>query len=422
MNKISAESTVPELVAPAGDAEKLKIALHYGADAVYLGAPGLNLRAYTSGFSLEDIKEAVTTVHQNKRKIYIALNIFAHNRHLDDARLYLSELASCNVDGFIISDPGILALARQYAPQIPIHLSTQAGVTNILSARFWGEQGVKRIVPARELTLEELKRISEESGIELEVFVHGAMCIAYSGRCLISAYFNAKSGNRGECKQPCRWGYRLTENQRPADSLILHEEDGESFILSSRDLNMIRHIPELIEAGISAFKIEGRMKGIHYLATVVRAYRETIDRYLADPDIFEYDTYWDKELDKVSHRPYHTGFFFGSPEQVGPDDKKSYSANSVMVGVVIGYDSVNNMATIEQRNRFMKGDILEVLSPKERGYNFEAEKITDFSGTEMESAPHAQQIIRVPVKKELYPLDILRLPLNAEESCANEQI
>ncbi len=409
---ISSDIRKPELVAPAGDPEKLKIALHYGADAVYVGAAGLNLRAYTKGFDYEQLKEAVKEVHDKNKKIYIALNVFAHNRQLEYARSYINDLALLNVDGFIISDPGIFSIARETAPDIPVHLSTQAGVTNSLSAEFWLKQGATRIIPARELTLDELTEIRRNVNIEIEVFVHGAMCIAYSGRCLISAYYNGKSANRGECKQPCRWGYRISENERPSDPMILNEEEEDSYILSSRDLNMISHIPDLITAGIDAFKIEGRMKGIHYLATVVRAYRKAIDSYIANPQDFSPDPHWEDELKKVSHRPYHTGFFFGTPQQVDPNEKTSYFADTLLVGVVLDYDHEKKMLIVEQRNNFKKSDILEVLSPDNEPFTFRVEKIINKSGEEVESAPHAQEIVSIPLNKELKADDILRLQLN----------
>ena len=412
---ISPDYNIPELVAPAGDPEKLKIALHYGADAVYVGATGLNLRAYTSGFDSNQMKEAVKEVHDKKKKIYIALNVFAHNRQLEYARSYIHDLASLNVDGFIISDPGVFKIAQDTAPCVPVHLSTQAGVTNSLSAEFWLNQGVKRIVPARELTLCEIEEIRRRVNVELEVFVHGAMCVAYSGRCLISAYLNGKSANRGECKQPCRWGYTLTENERPRDPLVIHEEEGESYILSSRDLNMIEFIPELIKSGIDAFKIEGRMKGIHYLATVVHAYRNTIDGYLADPEKYSFDPLWQEELNKVSHRPYHTGFFFGTPQQVDPNEKTSYFADTLLIGIVLDYDPITNMVIVEQRNNFKKGDILEVLSSLAKPFSFRVEKILRESGEEVDAAPHAQEVVSIPLNKELRPNDILRLKLREEK-------
>ncbi len=400
--------TRPELVVPAGDLERLKIAVNYGADAVYVGGSGLNLRAYTSGFSLEELSLAVKIAHKSGVKVYVAINIFAHNRHLEDAPSYLNELAKLNIDGLIISDPGLLTIAQDMAPEIPYHLSTQAGVTNWRSAAFWQKQGFRRIVTARELTLEEIKEIKDRTSVELEVFVHGAMCLAYSGRCLLSAYYTGRGANRGECTHPCRWGYSLSEKDRPDDPLILTEEDGESFILSSRDLNMIRHIPDLVQAGVKGLKIEGRMKGLHYVATITRAYRETLDRYFEDPENFTFDPSWDDELAKVSHRPYHTGFYYGKPEQVDPTEKKSYMSRCILAGVVLDYDQSRGMALIEQRNRFETGDELEVLSPQDKPFTFRVSNMYNLFGEEVNAAPHPRQHLHIPVKKSLQPMDILR--------------
>lgn len=402
----------PELVIPAGDPERLTMAVQYGADAVYVGGAGLNLRAYTSGFNLQELASSIAIAHKSGVKIYVAVNIIAHNRHIEEARPYLRELAKLDIDGLIISDPGIMAIACEETPNIPFHLSTQAGVTNWRSAAFWREQGFKRIVPARELTLQEIREITDKTDAELEVFVHGAMCLAYSGRCLISAYYTGRSGNRGECTHPCRWGYTLWEKDRPGDPLVLEEEDGESFILSSRDLNMIRHVPELVEAGVSAFKVEGRMKGLHYVATVTRAYRETIDQYFKDPENYIFDSFREKELQKVSHRPYHTGFYFGKPEQVDPADKKSYFAGTLLAGIVLDYDHARGMALIEQRNRFEQGDELEVFSPRGKPFTFTANNMYDLTGAEVTAAPHPRQHLHIPVEKPLQPMDILRKYIN----------
>lgn len=398
----------PELVVPAGDIERFKTAVHYGADAVYVGGAGLNLRAYTAGFTLEELSSAAAIAHESGVKIYVAVNIFAHNRHLNDARPYMQELAKLDIHGLIISDPGILSVAREAAPNIPYHLSTQAGVTNWRSAAFWRDQGFKRIVPARELTLEEIRDIRDKADVELEVFVHGAMCLAYSGRCLLSAYYTGRSGNRGECTHPCRWGYTLWEKDRPGDPLVLSEEKGESYILSSRDLNMIRHIPHLVQAGVSAFKIEGRMKGLHYVATVTRAYRETIDAYFNAPGDYTFDPFWDDELEKISHRPYHTGFYFGKPQQVDPADKESYFARTLLAGVVLDYDHSRKTALVEQRNRFEQGEELEVFSTGGRPFSFKVGKIFNLSGEEVSAAPHPRQHLRIPVEQTLRPMDILR--------------
>ncbi|NLZ27333.1 MAG: U32 family peptidase, partial [Firmicutes bacterium] len=360
----------PELVVPAGDPERLYMAVHYGADAVYVGGVGLNLRAYVPGFSVKELEDCVQIAHRAGVKVYVALNIFAHNHHLEEAVSCIERMASLRVDALIISDPGILQIAQRIAPQVPVHLSTQAGVTNRESARFWQERGCRRLILARELSLKEIREIRKKVDAELEVFVHGAMCLAYSGRCVLSSYFTGRGANRGECTQPCRWNYILMEENRPDDPLLIAEEGGGSYILSSRDLNMIEHIPELIDAGIHAFKIEGRMKGVHYVATVTRTYREAIDQYLNRSEGYTPDPDWKEELSKVSHRPYHTGFFFGCPEQVDPTSKERYLQRCTLAAVVHGYDRKRGMALVEQRNHFARGEELEAFGPHGKPHRF----------------------------------------------------
>jgi len=398
----------PELVVPAGDLERLRMAVHYGADAVYAGYPGLNLRAYASGFTEEEFARGVDIAHAHGTKLFAAVNIFAHNHHIEKAAPIFKNLAQLNVDGLIISDPGIYEIARQMAPHIPAHLSTQAGVTNWRSAYFWQQQGFKRIVPARELTLSEIKQIKDNTDVELEVFVHGAMCMAYSGRCLLSAYFTGRGANRGECTHPCRWSYALVEEARPGDPLELVEEDGVSFILSSRDLNMIDHIPELVETGVDALKIEGRMKGLHYVATVAKVYRDALDHYFASPQDFAPDSKWQEELSKVSHRPYHTGFYFGMPEQVDPNETRHYLQPCLLAGVVLDYDSDSGMALVEQRNKFVAGESLEVLTPRGEPFTLHVRSLYDLDGNEVDAAPHPRQNLWLPVPRELKYLDLLR--------------
>ena len=404
----------PELVVPAGDLERLYMAVHYGADAVYVGGADLNLRAYVPGFSVKELEDCVQVAHRAGVKVYVALNIFAHNHHLEEAVTCIERMASLGVDALIISDPGILQLAQRIAPQVPVHLSTQAGVTNRESARFWKERGCRRLILARELSLEEIREIRKKVDVELEVFVHGAMCLAYSGRCILSSYFTGRGANRGECTQPCRWNYILAEENRLDDPLLIAEEGCGSYILSSRDLNMIEHIPELVDAGIDGFKIEGRMKGVHYVATVTRVYREAIDQYLNRSEGPTSDLDWKEELTKVSHRPYHTGFYFGRPEQVDPTSKERYRQRCTLAAVVRGYDRKEGMAFVEQRNHFLRGEELEAFGPSGKPYRFKVEKIFDLSGNELDAAPHPRQQLNIPVPGEkLAPLDILRKYLPA---------
>ena len=302
----------PELVVPAGDFEKLRTAVEYGADAVYVGGEGFNLRMGATNMTLQEIKDATDWVHGRNKKIYIALNIFARNYHIDGLRPYLERLGRIPVDALIISDPGALLLVKEIAPHIPVHLSTQANTTNLKSVEFWHLHGIKRAVLARELTLGEIKEITDACEAETEVFVHGAMCMSYSGRCLLSSFMTNRHANLGDCSHSCRWQYILKEEKRPDETFPIIEDESGTFILSSKDLCMIQYIPELVTAGITAWKIEGRMKSQYYVAAVTRIYRAAIDQYFRDPINYKYDPRWLAELEKVSHREYGAGFFFGN--------------------------------------------------------------------------------------------------------------
>ncbi len=326
----------PELVAPGGDIEKIKAAIEYGADAVYAGGEGFNLRMGASNLTMQDIKEATAWVHQRGKKIYITLNIYARNYHIRGLRPYLEKLAEIPVDAVIVSDPGVFLVVKEIAPHIPIHLSTQANTTNTQSVEFWLKQGVKRTVLARELTLGEIKEITGGLTGETEAFVHGAMCMSYSGRCLLSGFMSNRHANLGDCSHSCRWHYTLKEENRPDESYPIVEDETGTFILSSKDLCMIEHIPELVNSGITAWKIEGRMKSLYYVAAVTRVYREALDRYFADPDGYVFDPRWLSELEKVSHREYGTGFFFGNQGYRGQTTHpgSSYIKEYDYVGVV----------------------------------------------------------------------------------------
>lgn len=400
----------PELVVPAGDLERLKVAIRYGADAVYVGAPVLSMRAYAPNFTLEQLEEGVSEAHRKGVRVYVAVNILAHNRHLEEAAALFRALERLAVDSLIISDPGLWALARELTPGIPVHLSTQAGVTNWRSALFWKNQGVKRINLARELSLNEIREIREKVPVELELFVHGAMCVAYSGRCLLSAYFTGRGANRGECTHSCRWSYTLLEKERPGEPLTLVEGEENSVILSSRDLCMIGHLPDLAALGVEGFKIEGRMKGIHYVATVTKIYREALDALFSAPDSFQCRQQWLEELEKVSNRAFTTGFYLGYPLQVAPDEKETYRLRTRLAGVILMYDAERKMALVEQRNRFMTGDELEVFGPRRDPRCFKVEKIFSVcGGDELESAPHPRQQVWIPVPEPLHELDLLRI-------------
>lgn len=398
-----------ELLAPAGNLEKLKIALYYGADAVYLAGQSFGLRASAGNFSLEEMEEGIRLAHGLGKKVYVTVNIFAHNYDLPALPPYLKQLETLDVDGIIISDPGVVWLAKKHAPNLAIHLSTQANTTNWASCRFWAEQGLKRIVLARELSLQEIREIHEHVDIELEAFVHGAMCMAYSGRCMLSSFLTGRSANRGECTHPCRWKYHLVEEKRPGEYIPVLEDERGTYIFNSKDLCMLENIPELICAGLSSFKIEGRMKSIHYVATVVKTYREAIDAYYRDPEGYVFQKEWLEEVSKVSDREYTTGFYFSKPGS----DAHNYVTTKLprkydFVGLVLDYDSEKKMALVEQRNRFAVGDVLEVFGPHTAPQAVEVKTMYDTTGQAVDSAPHPQQQLYLKVDFPLEPFAMLR--------------
>lgn len=351
----------PELVAPAGSLDKLKTAIEYGADAVYAGGKDFNLRNSASNFSLDEIGSAVEYVHKRGKKLYITLNIFAHNCHITRIEQYLKELAEYPVDAVIVADPGALTLVREFMPETPSHISTQANCTNTRAADFWYKQGVKRVVLARELSLNEISEISANSDCKTEVFVHGAMCLSYSGRCYLSAYMANRGANLGDCAQSCRWKYALVEEERPNEYYPIVEDGEFASVMSSRDLCMIQHIPELIAAGADAWKIEGRMKSQYYVATVTRIYREAIDMFFGN-GTYEYQARWLEELGKISNRGYNTGFFLGSPgldgQRVG--EENGYIQDYKFVGM-FGKPSDGRLTEVIVKNSFSVGEELEVM-------------------------------------------------------------
>lgn len=399
---------IPELLAPAGSLEKLKTAIDYGADAVYLGGNKLNLRAFADNFTNEQIKEGVEYAHKRGKKVYMTLNVIPHNGDLYGLEDYLKEIYSLEVDAIIVADPGIIATAREVVPELEIHLSTQANNTNWRSAKFWYDQGVKRIVLARELTMKEIKDVREKipEDCEIEAFIHGSMCMSYSGRCVMSNYMTGRDSNRGACAQPCRYKYYLVEEKRPGEYFPIIEDDKGSYIMNSKDLCMIEHIPELMESGIYSFKIEGRMKSSYYVAAIVKSYRQAIDAYLENPEGYELKQSWVDNLLKVSHRSYHTGFYFNEPnKQVY--DTSSYVRDYDIVGVVKEYDEVNKIATIEQRNRVFEGDKVEVLGPVGENYEIVLSDMHDGKGEKIEVAPRAQMIFSIKVDAPLKVKDML---------------
>ncbi|MBU5590929.1 U32 family peptidase [Clostridium sp. MSJ-4] len=398
----------PEILAPAGNLEKLITAIDFGADAVYLGGSKLNLRAFADNFTTEDIKTGVKYAHDRGRKVYVTLNVFPHNADIVGLENYLKELESLEVDAILVSDPGIMMTAKEVAPNLEIHLSTQANNVNWKSAIFWHNIGVKRIVLARELSLNEIKEIRSNlpETCELEAFVHGSMCMSYSGRCLLSNYMTGRDANRGACAQPCRYKYYLMEEKRPGEYFQVIEDDKGSYIMNSKDLCMIEYIPELVNSGICSLKIEGRMKSSYYVAAVVKAYRQALDSYFDDPKNYKFNPKWLETLMKVSHRQYHTGFYFGETnKQIY--ESSSYIRDYDIVGTVIEYDAVNHIATVEQRNKVLQGDSVEVLRPEGEEITVILDNMKDAAGNSIESAPRAQMIFRFSTETILKPKDIL---------------
>lgn len=399
-----------ELLAPAGDFEKLKFAFHYGADAVYLAGKRFGLRAFAGNFSDEELEEAVRYAHVRHKKVYVTMNAYPHNDGLEGIGAYAQFLESIQVDAILIADPGVYWLIKEAGVKVSIHISTQATIVNWAGIRFWENmEGVDRVVLARELSLEEIREIKEKTSAELEVFVHGAMCMSYSGRCLLSNYMTGRDANQGACAQPCRWRYALVEEKRPGEYYPVEEDAQGSYIFNSHDLSTLGHLEDLVEAGVSSLKIEGRMKSIFYLSTVVRAYRRVLDGVLAgqvDENAFMYS---EKELNKISHRPYTSGFLFGRPE-----DHAINSAFSGPVipyefcGVVLDYDPATKMAKVEQRNKMVLGEAIQFFGPDYTELDHQIDRMYDENMEEITEAPHARQVIYMPVDEPVKPMDILR--------------
>jgi len=400
-----------ELLAPAGDLEKLKYALIYGADAVYIGGQIFGLRASARNFSIEEMEEGIKFAHERGKKVYVTLNIIPHNDDLEELPGYLDKLNKINVDAVILSDPGTLMYVQEYAPDLEVHLSTQANNTNYMSAKFWHKQGVSRIVVARELSFEEIGQVKKNipEDLELEGFIHGAMCISYSGRCLLSNYMANRDANRGECAHPCRWNYYLVEEKRPGEYIKVTEDEKGTYFFNSKDLCMIEYIPELLNCGLYSLKIEGRMKSIYYVANTVRVYRKAIDEYIKDPENYELNAKWIEELSKVSHRKFTSGFYLNKPSE----DDQLYSTSSYIreydfLGIVLDYDKESGMALVEQRNRMFKGDEIEIIGPDYKGFKQEIKKMLNDKDEEIDVAPHAQQKIKIYMDNPVEKYYILR--------------
>ncbi|QHI73696.1 peptidase U32 family protein [Aminipila terrae] len=391
-----------ELLAPAGDLEKLKIAIDYGADAVYFGGEMFSLRAGAGNLTIDEIKEGVYYAHAKGKKAYLTVNIYAHNEDIKPFEEYLNKIKDINIDAFLVSDPGILLLIKEAIPDAEFHLSTQANMTNFKAAEFWHQQGIKRIVLARELTFEEIKELHSKmpEGMEIEAFVQGAMCISYSGRCLLSNFMIERDANRGQCAHPCRWKYSLVEEQRPDEYFPVEEDERGTYILNSRDLCMIDHIPELINSGIVSAKIEGRMKSVFYVATIVSAYRKAIDAYYADPENYVFKEEWLNELKKVSHRQFTTGFYFNKPTNKDQDYQTSaYTREYTFTGLVKDYNPETGIALVEQRNKMSIGEEIEIFGPNDDFFTQTLQIMMDENGEPVESAPHPQQLLQIKVNQ-----------------------
>ena len=384
----------------------------FGADAVYIGGEAFGLRAKAKNFSAEDMAEGIRFAHERGVKVYVTANIFAHNRDLEGAKVYFEELKAIGPDALIISDPGMFTLAKQVWPEAEIHISTQANNTNYMTYRFWWELGAKRVVSARELTLAELAEIRANipDEMEIESFVHGAMCISYSGRCLLSNYFTGRDANQGACTHPCRWKYAVMEESRPGEYFPVYENERGTYIFNSGDLCMIGYIPELVDAGIDSFKVEGRMKTALYVATVARTYRKAIDDYLSGEENYRGNMDWYlHEIGKCTYRKFNTGFYFGRPtEESQIYDNSTYISEAVYLGIVDAAEE-NGLISIEQRNKFCVGDEIEIMKPDGRDIAARVERILDEDGQDMESAPHAKQKLKVQLSEPAEKYDLLRM-------------
>jgi putative protease len=404
-----------ELLAPAGNMEKLKVALAFGADAVYFAGRKYGLRSAANNFDESELVEAIKYCHELNRKAYVTVNIIPHNEHLEGLDEYVKFLGTTDVDGLIVSDPGVISIIKKEAPHIPIHLSTQANATNWMTVRFWKELGVKRIVLARELSLEEISEISKKVDIELETFVHGAMCISYSGRCLLSAFMTNRHANFGDCSHPCRWKYALVEEMRPGEYFPVFEDDYGTYILNSKDLCMIENIPDLVRSGVGFFKIEGRMKSVYYVASVTHAYRKAIDKYIEDPENYSVPQDILDEVYKVSHRPFTTGFYYKTPEVSRQNyEFSSYIRNYSFVGVVEKYCEDEGVAVVGVRNRLKKGDEVEFLRPGSGVFRQVIDTMIGEDGNELTEA-HANYTVRIKTVEPVTQYTMMRLDKEGEE-------
>ena len=408
----------PELLIPASSLEVLKTAVIFGADAVYIGGDAFGLRAKAKNFSPEEMKEGIEFAHEHGVKVHVTVNILAHNYDLDGVDRYLHELKELKPDALIIADPGIFMKARKICPEIDIHVSTQANNTNYETYKFWYELGAKRVVAARELSLNEIKEITEKipEDLEMECFIHGAMCISYSGRCLLSNYFTGRDANHGACTHPCRWKYAVVEEKRPGEYLPVYENDRGTYIFNSKDLCMIEHIPELVNAGVDSCKIEGRMKTALYVATVARTYRKAIDDFFESEEKYRENMPWYKEqISKCTYRQFTTGFYFGKPsDETQIYDVNTYVNEYIYLGIVNEIDN-RGYAKIEQRNKFSVGDDIEIMKPDGTDVKVIVKAMYTEDGESVESCPHPKQVLYVELSEPAEKYDILRVPSKENE-------
>ncbi|WP_407406687.1 peptidase U32 family protein [Peribacillus sp.] len=399
----------PELLAPAGNLEKLKIAVHYGADAVFIGGQEYGLRSNAGNFTFEEMKEGVEFAKKYGAKIYVTTNIYAHNENIDGLEEYMEGLRETGIHGIIVADPLIIETCKRVAPEIEIHLSTQQSLTNWKAVQYWKEEGLERVVLARETSADEIREMKEKVDIEIETFIHGAMCIAYSGRCTLSNHMTARDSNRGGCCQSCRWDYDLYELNQDGEKALFDKEDA-PFAMSPKDLKLIESLPGMIEIGIDSLKVEGRMKSIHYIATVISVYRKVIDAYCADPDHYEIQPEWLEELDKCANRETASSFMEGEI----PGYKQQMFGNHTVktrfdfAGLVLDYNEETQIATLQQRNFFKPGDEVEFFGPEIENFTQKIGIIWDEMGKELDAARHPLQIVRIQVDKPVYVNNMMR--------------
>lgn len=401
----------PELLVPASSLEVLKVAVTFGADAVYIGGEAFGLRAKAKNFSMEDMAEGIRFAHEHGVKVYVTANILAHNDDLDGARAYFEELKAIEPDALIISDPGMFTIAREVCPEIDIHVSTQANNVNYMTFLFWQRQGATRVVTGRELSLKEIREIRDHipDSLEIETFVHGAMCISYSGRCLLSNFFTGRDANRGACTHPCRWKYSVMEETRPGEYMPVYENERGTYIFNSKDLCMVDYLPDLVDAGVDSLKIEGRMKTALYVATVARTYRKALDDLEKGREVYEQNLPWyEQQITGCTYRRFTTGFFYGKPDENSQIyDSNTYEKDYVYLGIA-GQPDAAGVFDLEQRNKFSVGETIEIMKPDGRNIEVTVEHIQDLEGNEQESAPHAKQALKVKLSSAPEAMDILR--------------